>query len=121
MFEPVYSGVLFTYHIHSNFVTCSHELGHVGQSVTCLTADPGAASLIAAWSHTYMEIDHEIISTAILPSADSRRVVVNYKQKYVHEVLSQACAGKRSTDCPDMTIAVYWDVKNQTLRANMLS
>ena len=28
-------------------------------------------------SHTFMEIDHEIISTAIpLPSADSRRVVV---------------------------------------------
>ena len=36
-----------------------------------------------------MEIDQEIISTAILPipSADSRRVVVSYKQKYVHEVL----------------------------------
>ena len=35
-----------------------------------------------------MEIDHEIISTAILlPSADSRRGVVSYKGKYVHEVL----------------------------------
>ena len=35
-----------------------------------------------------MEIDHEIISTAILlPSTDSRRVVVSYKQKYVHKVL----------------------------------
>ena len=35
-----------------------------------------------------MEINHEIISTAILlPSADSRRVVVSYKRKYVHEVL----------------------------------
>ena len=35
-----------------------------------------------------MEIDHEIFSTAILiPSADSRRVVVSYKGKYVHEVL----------------------------------
>ena len=31
---------------------------------------------------------HEIISTAILlPSADSRRVVVYYKRKHVHEVL----------------------------------
>ena len=64
------------------------------QSVTCLTADTcltvdlGVTSSIPAWSHTYMEIDHEIISTAILlPSADSRRVVVCYKQKYVHEVL----------------------------------
>ena len=40
--------------------------------------------------HTLMEIDHEIISMVILlPSADSRRVVVtvSYKQKYVHEVL----------------------------------
>ena len=36
----------------------------------------------------FVEIDHEIISTAILvPSADSRRVVVCYKRKYVHEVL----------------------------------
>ena len=43
---------------------------------------------IPARSHTFVEIDHEIISTAIrLPSADSRRVVVSYKRKYVHEVL----------------------------------
>ena len=43
---------------------------------TCLTTDPGVASLIPAQSHTFAEIDHEIISTAILlPSADSRRVV----------------------------------------------
>ena len=53
---------------------------------TCLTADPGVASLITALSHTFVEIDHEIISTAILlPSADSRRVVVSYKRKYVYE------------------------------------
>ena len=52
--------------------------GRVAQSVTCLatdaclTADPGVASLIPAWSHTFVEIDHEIISTVILlPSADS--------------------------------------------------
>ena len=52
--------------------------GRVAQSVTCLatdaylTADPGVASSILAWSHTFMEIDHEIISTVILlPSAES--------------------------------------------------
>ena len=52
--------------------------GRIAQSVTCLatdaclTADPGVESLIAAWSHTFVEIDHEIISTAILlPSAES--------------------------------------------------
>ena len=37
-----------------------------------LTADPGVLSLIPARSNTFMEIDHEIISTVILlPSAES--------------------------------------------------
>ena len=52
--------------------------GLVAQSVTCpttdacLTADPGVASSIPAQSHTFVEIDHEILSTVILlPSADS--------------------------------------------------
>ena len=51
--------------------------GRVAQSVTCLatdaclTADPGVASSIPVRSHTFVEIDHEIISTIILlPSAD---------------------------------------------------
>ena len=44
-------------------------------------------SYILARYHTFLEIDHEIISMVILhPSADSRRVV-NYKPKYVHKVL----------------------------------
>ena len=48
------------------------------QSVLCLatdaslTADPEVASSIPARSHTFVEIDHEIISTVIfLPSAES--------------------------------------------------
>ena len=52
--------------------------GRVAQSVlclatdACLTADPGVMSSIPARSHTFVEIDHEIISTVILlPSADS--------------------------------------------------
>ena len=46
---------------------------------TCMTADPGVANWIPARSHTFVEIDHEITSKAILlPSADSRRVVVSY-------------------------------------------
>ena len=54
---------------------------------TCLNADPGVASPVPARSPNVVEIGHEIISTAILlPSADSRRVVVSYKQKYVHEI-----------------------------------
>ena len=46
--------------------------GRVVQSVTCLatdaclTADPGVASSIPARYHTFVEIDHEIISTVIL-------------------------------------------------------
>ena len=51
--------------------------GRLAQSVTCLatdaclTADPGVASSIPARYHTFVEIDHEIISTVILlPSAD---------------------------------------------------
>ena len=39
-------------------------------------------------SHTFVEIDHKIISTAILlPSTVSRRVVVSYKGKYVQKLL----------------------------------
>ena len=73
-----------------------------------------------------MEIDHEIISTAIhLLSADSRRVVVSYMQKYVQEVLVN-CLVKlaqeknvvRLTDHSDITIAVDMHVKNQTKQTN---
>ena len=64
------------------------------QSVKCLiadtflTADTGFQCSIPALSHTFGEIDHGIISMAILlPSACSRKVVVSYKRNYVHEVL----------------------------------
>ena len=58
--------------------------------------------------------------TILLPSADSRRVFVIYKQKYVHKVLvnrlvklAKEKSVVRLTDRPDMTIAVDWDIKNQ--------
>ena len=41
-------------------------------------------SSILTQSHTFVEIDPETFS---LPLNHSRRVVVSYKQKYVHEVL----------------------------------
>ena len=71
------------------------DQGSNAQSVTCLatdaclTADPGVASSIPARYHTFVEIDHEIISTVILllPLIYSRRVVVSYKRKYVHKLL----------------------------------
>ena len=52
--------------------------GRVAQLVMCLATDvslttyPGVASLILARSHTFMVIDHEIISMVILlPFAES--------------------------------------------------
>ena len=59
------------------------------KTIQSLTADTGVVSSIPAPSHTFMEIDHEIISMVILPLSlnHSRRVVVSYKQKYVHKVL----------------------------------
>ena len=55
--------------------------GRVAQSVTCqasdacLTADPMVVSSIHARYHTFVEIDHEIISTVILlHSADLAKV-----------------------------------------------
>ena len=58
--------------ICSRRISKLHFLGRVAPSVTCLTADacltadPGVASSIPARSHTFVEIGHEIISTAIL-------------------------------------------------------
>ena len=95
--------------------------GRVAQSVTCLatdaclTADPGVVSSIPARSHTFVEIDHEIISTVILlPSADSfKKGCYQLQAKVCAQItgypLVQACPGKsvvRLTDRPAMTIAV---------------
>ena len=66
------------YALHIHRLILSSEPGRVAQSVTCLatdvslTADPGVTSLIPSRSHTFLEIDYEIISTVILlPSAES--------------------------------------------------
>ena len=54
---------------------------------------PGVASSIPARSHTFVEM------AILLPSTDSKRVVVSYKRKCMHEVLvlplSLACPGKK--------------------------
>ena len=67
--------------VFSSFEQHNHDesgFGRIAQSVMCLatdaslTADPGVASSIPALSHTFMKIDHAIISTVILlPSAES--------------------------------------------------
>ena len=63
----------------------------------------------------------------LLPSADSRRVVVSYKRVYVHEVLVNRLvklAQEKSvvtwTDRPNMTITVDRDVKNQTKQIKLV-
>ena len=80
--------------------------GRVAQSVmclatdACLTAIPRVASLIPARSHTFMEIDQEIISTVILlPSADSfKKGFCQLQAKVCAQItgylLVQACPGK---------------------------
>ena len=89
-----YADVVFIFNVLPNCQLQSSP-GRVAQSVTCLatdaclTTDPGVASSIPARYHTFVEIDHEIISTVILllPLIYSRRVVVSYKRKYVHKLL----------------------------------
>ena len=76
--------------------------GRVAQSVTCLatdaclTADPGVASLIPVGSHTFVEIDHEIISTVnLLPSADSFK-------KGCCQLKAKVCARNWLTACSSL-------------------
>ena len=56
----------------------------VAQSVASRTADPGVASLIPAWSHTLVEIEHEIISTVIL--------LLSIFKKGCHQLQAKVCA-----------------------------
>ena len=64
----------------------------------------------SVWPHAFVS-----------PSADSGGAVVSYWQKYVHEVLVNCLGGLslprksvvRLTDCSDMTLDVYRDVKQQ--------
>ena len=52
--------------------------GRIAQSVTCLatdallTADPGVASLILSWSHTFVEIDHELLVNSLFKFAQEK-------------------------------------------------
>ena len=88
----------------------------------------GVASLIQALYHTFVEIDHEIISTVIhLPSAESFKKGCCQLQAKVCEgstgqLLVQACPGKsvRSTDRPARTIAVDFDVKQQNKQKHVV-
>ena len=84
----------------------------VGQGPTALAVGAGGGCMdiftlicrYPVWQHTF-----------ISPSAFSRRAVVSYWRKYVHEVLVNRLGGLslprksvvRLTDRPDMTLDVY--------------
>ena len=63
-----------------------------------LTADPGVANSIPTRSHTFVEIDHEIISAVILlPSAESFKkgqLQAKVCAQSTGQLLVQACPGK---------------------------
>ena len=67
-----------------------------------------------------MKIDHKKNFYSHSPPDDSRRVVFNYKGKYVHKVLINRLVKfaleksvVRGTDHLDMTITVDWEIKPQ--------
>ena len=78
--------------------------GGVAQSVGHPTCKSGVLVRYPVWQHT-----------SVSPSAFSRRAVVSYWRKYVHEVLVNRLGGLslprksvvRLTDRPDMTLDVY--------------
>ena len=80
----------------------SATAGRVAQSVGHLSQ--GSWVRYPVWQHTFVS-----------PSAFSRRAVVSYRRKYVHEVLVNRLGGLslprksvvRLTDRPDMTLDVY--------------
>ena len=87
----------------------AQSIGHLTRKSEVLGSIPGLA--------TYFHF----------PSADSRRAVVSYWRKYVHEVLVNRLGGLslpwksavRLTDCPDMTLSVYVDIKHNTTITNL--
>ena len=78
--------------------------GRVAQSVGHLTRKSGVLGSYPVWQHTFVS-----------PSAFSRRAVVSYWRKYVHEVLVDRLGSLslprksvvRLTDRPDITLDVY--------------
>ena len=91
------------------------EPGRVAQSVGHLTRKSGSWVRYPVWHYTFVS-----------PSAFSRRAVVSYWRKYVHEVLVNRLGGLslprksvvRLTDRPDMTLDVYRGRKRTMQQCN---
>ena len=109
--------------------------GRAALSITCLatdvrlTANPGIGSSIPAWSHTFVEINHETISTVILLSSADRERSGSVVECLTREVraspASLCCALERDIN-PSLVLVqpkktrpkrnwkiVDWGVKNQ--------
>ena len=90
--------------------------GRVAQSVGIRLISRGSWVRYPVWPHTFVS-----------PSAFSRRAVVSYWRKYVHEVLVNRLGGLslprksvvRLTDRPDMTLDVYRGRKTTNQQINM--
>ena len=101
-------------------ITNPYTPGHLAQAVKCLTADvcltanSRVGSLILVKSHTFVEIDHGLISTV------SPFRPLNHKQRYVHEIRinclfkpAQEKSVVRWANPLDMTVSVNCDVKQK--------
>ena len=88
-----------------------NEPGRLAQSAGHLTRSQRSWVRYLVWPHTFVS-----------PSTDSRRAVVSYWRKYVHEVLVNHLGGLslprksvvRLADRPDMTLDVYHGRKTTT-------
>ena len=84
---------------------------------SCKSVEWSCNGLFPVWQHTFVS-----------PSAFSRRAVVSYWRKYVHEVLVNRLGGLslprksvvRLTDRPDMTLDVYRGRKTTMQQCNGL-
>ena len=109
------------------FVGLRRAVGNVSDCRYVSDCRSRVTNSIQPRSHTFVEIYHEIISTAILlPSADSRGAVVSYKRKFVHDLifnrlveLVQEKGVVMGTDRTDMAIAVNWAVEDKTKQTNL--
>ena len=72
----------FSFSLHSRTHFCTVKPGRVAQSVGHLTRKSGVLGRYPVWQHTFVS-----------PSAFSRRAVVSYWRKYVHEVLVNRLGG----------------------------
>ena len=88
----------------------------------CLTEDPGVVFLIPVRCHTFVELDHEIVSMAILlPSLVQEGLLsVTSKSVCTKYWLTAKSIIHRKKVCPGMTIAVDWDIKHQTKQIDNL-